>query len=210
MILANEKREISTNSKVEIHTGNFLDYTIGIPKVDLIVTSPPYVNSYEYADLHQLSTLWLNYANDYRDLREGSIGSLHHNYNFNSEWKNLNRVGSKIVSKLIYHKNHQMKSVAKYFLDMQKVAHRSFEILKKQGLAFFVIGNTEYKGVRIDNALHLAESLIDAGFSQVLASKRKISNKILTPFRDDQGRFTTNSEGRKVYNEEFIVIGVKS
>lgn len=179
MILANEKREISTNSKVEIHTGNFLDYTIGIPKVDLIVTSPPYVNSYEYADLHQLSTLWLNYANDYRDLREGSIGSLHHNYNFNSEWKNLNRVGSKIVSKLIYHKNHQMKSVAKYFLDMQKVAHRSFEILKKQGLAFFVIGNTEYKGVRIDNALHLAESLIDAGFSQVLASKRKISNKIL-------------------------------
>ena len=28
-------------------------------EVDLIVTSPPYVTSYEYADLHQLSSLWL-------------------------------------------------------------------------------------------------------------------------------------------------------
>ena len=26
--------------------------------IDLIITSPPYVTSYEYADLHQLSLLW--------------------------------------------------------------------------------------------------------------------------------------------------------
>ena len=32
--------------------------------VDLIITSPPYVTSYEYANLHQLSTLWLGYVND--------------------------------------------------------------------------------------------------------------------------------------------------
>ncbi len=30
--------------------------------VDLVVTSPPYVTSYEYADLHQLTALWFSYT----------------------------------------------------------------------------------------------------------------------------------------------------
>ena len=46
---------------------------------------------------------------------------------------------------------------------MQSVAKKTFKILNKTGVAFFVIGNTEYKTVKIDNAKHLSESLIDAG-----------------------------------------------
>jgi hypothetical protein len=51
--------------------------------------------------------------------------------------------------------------------------------------------------------------MLNAGFSEVLATKRKISNKILTPYRDSIGKFTSNSTGRKVYSEEFILIGSK-
>jgi hypothetical protein len=29
--------------------------------VTLVITSPPYVTSYEYADLHQLTSIWLGY-----------------------------------------------------------------------------------------------------------------------------------------------------
>ena len=90
---------------------------------------------------------------------------------------------------------------------MQEVAKKTHSIVKKNGLALFVIGNTEYKGVRIDNAKHLAESLIDAGFGRVLVTKRRISKKILTPFRDERGKFSSDSSGRKVYSEEFILIG---
>ena len=54
-------------SNIKIETDNFLNFT-DLPKVDLVITTPPYVTSYEYADLHQLSTLWLQYASDYRDL----------------------------------------------------------------------------------------------------------------------------------------------
>ena len=81
--------------------------------------------------------------------------------------------------------------------------------MNSNGAALFVIGNTEYKTVRIDNAKHLAESLLDAGFSSLHVSKRKISNKILTPYRDKRGKFTTNANGRKVYSEEFIIVGRK-
>ncbi|MBN2770465.1 MAG: class I SAM-dependent methyltransferase, partial [Spirochaetes bacterium] len=97
----------------------------------------------------------------------------------------------------------------KYFLDMQKVARKSYDMLKPDGMALYVIGNTEYKGVRIDNAKHLAESLFSAGFRDVRTTKRKISNKILTPFRDNLGKFSSDSSGRKVYSEEFILIGRK-
>ncbi|WP_244947476.1 class I SAM-dependent methyltransferase [Leptospira weilii] len=209
MIQANDESGTLSNSKIDIQTGNFLNENVSFPKVDLVVTSPPYVTSYEYADLHQLSSMWLDFATDYRILRNGSIGSLQHDYNFNSEWKNLNESGTKIVSKLIYQNKRKAKSVAKYFLDMQKVALKSYEILNKKGIAFFVIGNTEYKKVRIDNALHLAQSLNQAGFKKILTSKRKISKKILTPYRDKGGRFTTDSAGRRVYSEEFILIGIK-
>jgi hypothetical protein len=72
-----------------------------------------------------------------------------------------------------------------------------------------VIGNTEYKGVRIDNAAHLAESLLRGGFSSVRVAKRKMSRKILTPYRDSVGQFSRRSEGRHVYGEEFVLIAAK-
>lgn len=209
MYSANDEIEDLSSADSDIVTGSFLGDSWDIPSIDMIITSPPYVTSYEYADLHQLSSLWLGYVHDYRDLRNGTIGSLHHDYNFSRELKKLNSTGMKIVTLLLDQHRSKARSVAKYFLDMQAVARKAFSILKSRGAALFVIGNTEYKTVRIDNAKHLAESLIDAGFSTVSVTKRKISNKILTPYRDKRGKFTTNKTGRKVYSVEFIIIGRK-
>lgn len=207
MYAANEDAAQLSSSASDIITGSFLDNLGVVPAIDMVITSPPYVTSYEYADLHQLSSLWLGYVDDYRDLRCGTIGSLHHEYNFNKELKRLNATGIKIVSHLLDQHKSKARSVAKYFLDMQSVAKKTHSILNKNGMALFVIGNTEYKGVRIDNAKHLSESLFEAGFSSIQVTKRKISNKILTPYRDELGKFTTNASGRKVYSEEFIIIG---
>ena len=209
MVQAAQEIDYLSNADSEIVTGSFLDDAWDIPSVDMIVTSPPYVTSYEYADLHQLSSLWLGYVDDYRNLRNGTIGSLHHDYNFNKELKRLNSTGLKIVTLLLDQHKLKARSVAKYFLDMQQVAQKSFSILNENGAALFVIGNTEYKNVRIDNAKHLSEALFNAGFTEVSVTKRKISNKILTPYRDKWGKFTSNANGRKVYSEEFIIIGRK-
>ena len=209
MMSANDANDIIGSSISDITTGNFLDNSLQCPKVDMIITSPPYVTSYEYADLHQLSSLWLGYAHDYRDLRAGSIGSLQHVYNFDKELKRLNRTGASVVFRLIDRDKSQARSVTKYFLDMQQVAKKCHGMLSTGGMALFVIGDTEYKGVRIENARHLSESLLESGFEKVLITKRKISGKILTPYRNAYGRFTTDKGSRKIYGEEFIVIGRK-
>lgn len=197
-------------SKITIRNSNFLSTnTKSIGNVDMIVTSPPYVTSYEYADLHQLSSLWLGYANDFRDLRNGSIGSTQHDFNFNRESKRLNTTATKIVFSLYDKDPNIAKSVAKYYLDMQQVANKCSNVLNENGRAIFVIGNTQYKDVYVDNARHLAESLMASGFKKISIAKRKISNKILTPYRDSNGRFTNDKTGRKIYSDEFVLIAAR-
>ncbi|PJF28394.1 MAG: hypothetical protein CUN52_13245, partial [Phototrophicales bacterium] len=46
--------------------------------VSLVVTSPPYVTSYEYADLHQLPALWFAYTDDLSQFRKQFIGTAYH------------------------------------------------------------------------------------------------------------------------------------
>jgi len=181
------------------------------PTVSLIITSPPYVTSYEYADLHQLSSLWLGYTDNYQSLRKGTIGSIHNSEDYYFEIMDLNTVGRNIVQQMREKQipNSKIKSVARYYIDMQKTTSKCYTMIEDGGMAFFIVGDTEYKGVKIENSRHLAESLLVNGFNEVSISKRKISNKLLTPYRDEIGRFTTNKNERKVYHEEFIIIGKK-
>jgi len=206
---ANNENDINKHSKVRIENINFLKKKIKSSFADLIVTSPPYVTSYEYADLHQLSSLWLGFVDDYKLLREGTIGSLYHNSNLNSDIKLINKTGEEIVFKLYNQDKGKAKSAAKYFVDMQKSTGKAYKMLNNNGIALFVIGNTEYKSVKINNAKHLVESMLSSGFKNIEITKRKISGKILTPYRDKKGKFTTDKNSRKVYAEEFIVIGRK-
>ena len=209
MIEAYSESRVKNNAKIEIVNESIFDESAENGNIDMIVTSPPYVTSYEYADLHQLSTLWLDYTSDYRNFRKGTIGSDYYTNGVMDEYAQLNSSGMKIVDEMQKIDKAKSKSVAKYYLDMQKVAKKSYDLLNNEGYALFVIGNTEYKGVRIDNAKHLSQSLFDAGFRELQITKRKISNKILTPYRDANGKFSSDSSGRKIYSEEFIVIGKK-
>ena len=194
----------------DIRRASILNINIDEPFVDLIVTSPPYVTSYEYADLHQLSTLWLEYTDDFKSLREGTIGSLYHSEEFNKNLKILNNVGQEIVFRMYSTDKRKARSVAQYYIDIQSTIHKVVEMLNPGGACLFVIGNTEYKGVKIDNAKHLTECLLTEGLVNVEVDRRKISNKILTPYRDNNGKFASvKGSCRKVYSEEFVIFARK-
>lgn len=203
---ANAENTSSMEGTADVETVNFLEKEIEGPFVDLVVTSPPYVTSYEYADLHQLSTLWLGYTNDFRTFRKGTIGSLHHSDDFAENMKMLNETGLEIVMKIYSVDKKKSRAVAQYYNDMQKAVHKVKKMLLPGGACLFVIGNTEYQGMRIDNAKHLVECLFAEGFRDVSVDRRKISNKILTPYRDANGKFAMpDASSKKVYAEEFVV-----
>lgn len=197
-----------SNADIVINCDNFLAID-NLPHTDLIVTSPPYVTSYEYADLHQLSSLWLGYANDYRELRKGSIGSVYNSDDFTIDFDKLNETGKSIVKFLQASDKalSKVKSVARYFIDMQSAVEKCTQMLNKNGMIFFVVGDTEYKGVKIQNSKHLIEAMESNGYADIKIAKRTISKGICVPYRDEKGKFSTDKSKRKVYHEEFIISG---
>ena len=176
--------------------------------VDLIITSSPYVTSYEYADLHQLSTIWLDLADDLTEYKKKFIGTSYKNYK-NKKLRSL--IAMDIVDKMSKKDKKMAKEIEAFFIDMEEVFDESFRILKPGGRCCYVIGNTKLKGVEILNAEVFAESLQYSGFRLDRIIKREIPSKILPQKRDEKtGRFAKNSEANtEAYPIEYIVIGLK-
>ena len=197
-------------AKTQIRARNFLGGTWNGAKADLIVTSPPYVTSYNYADIHQLSTLWLGYASDYRSLRRNMLGNRHGVRGPQPRMiKKLGEAAWRTYRDMQTEDASHATAIARYFVDLNKVVQRCWIVLEDGGMVVFVIGNTQYKGVKVDNAGHLTASMERAGFGDICVIPRKVSLKIMTPYRDTRGRFTRDSTQRKVYAEEFVLIGRK-
>jgi len=176
--------------------------------VDLIVSSSPYVTSYEYADLHQLSTIWLDLADDLKEYRKDFIGTSYKKY---ENKKVRSKVALDIVKKMFTKNQKMAKEIEAFFIDMQEVFDESFRILKPGGRCCYVIGDTRLKGVEILNAEVFAESLQYSGFNLDRIIKREIPSKILPQKRDKKtGRFASNDNAStQAYPVEYIVIGLK-
>ena len=176
--------------------------------VDLIVSSSPYVTSYEYADLHQLSTIWLDLAEDLKEYRKEFIGTSHKEY----EHKRLrSQIALEIVNNMLKKSEKTAEDIEAFFIDMGEVFDESFRILKPGGRCCFVIGNTRLKGVDILNAEVFAESLQYSGLKLDRVIKREIPSKILPQKRDEKtGKFASNdSADAEAYPIEYIVVGLK-
>ncbi len=194
--------------QIQIIRRNFLSINTRKYKADLIITSPPYVTSYDYADIHQLSILWLGFYSKYQDLRKNMVGNIYGVAKpSNEKLQSLPSVGEQIYKKLREKHKAKANSTARYFIDIREATENCYKILNKNGMTVFVIGNTNYKGVEVDNAQFLGDCMESAGFKKIEKIPRKISSKTLTPYRDAKGRFTRDKNHRKVYSEEFIFIG---
>ena len=75
--------------------------------IDLIITSPPYVTSYEYADLHQLPLLWFGVLKDLPEFRKKIIGSSSRE---RQEIKLQSYIAEDIVSKIKNRKAIEVKN----------------------------------------------------------------------------------------------------
>lgn len=173
-------------------------------KASLIVTSPPYVTSYEYADLHQLPLYWLGYLDELAKFRRKFIGS---SASQRKEVKLCSNLASEIVSKLGISKKG--REVQNYFADMYETFIEMYRVLKPKGKSCIVIGNTHFKGVDIQNAEVFIEQMETIGFEVFDIIKREIPSKILPSTRDkNTGQFTrvTDANLSLAYPTEYILI----
>ena len=199
------KHNIDTYRK--IYNADARDLPWETESIDLIITSPPYVTSYEYADLHQLPALWFGYLEELSEFRKKFIGSSRRD----REKVNMcSSLAENIVRKLGNTK--KAREVATYYSDMFESFKEMKRVLRSKGKVAIVIGNTRIKGVDILNAEVFAEQLQNLGFRILEVIHRKIPSKMLPSTRDPKtGRFIASNNSSKVlaYPSEFIVVGEK-
>jgi len=148
-----EFKKRASNSKISVIWGDLRNLQgIGGRKADLVVTSPPYANTYDYYLYHKLRMYWLDY--DYKYVQENEIGSRN--------------------------KHSSKKQGMEYYInDMRKCFEKISLWLKKDRYAAFIIGDSVISGEKISGdkiIIKLAEevgmSLIDkVDYSQDLSSK---------------------------------------
>jgi DNA modification methylase len=174
--------------------------------VSLIVTSPPYVTSYEYADLHQLTALWFEYTKSVNEFREGFIGSVHKKEFDHNGIKS--KLAKQEIEELRKKSKKEAEAVKNYFFEMQQCFEEMYRVLKPNGRACIVIGNTELRKVPILNAEVFVEMMLNLGFKIHKIIKRRIPSKVLPQTRDSKtGRFTATGESdRLAYAYEYILI----
>ena len=179
--------------------------------IDLIITSPPYAISYEYADIHQLSLLWFGFINDLSKVRAKYIGTSSKR-TITNEKKTSSTIATKVIKSLSFYDAGLANQVNNYVMDLEKSFGEMHRVLKYGKRACILIGDTKYKGVNIKNTEVSVELLKTTGFRIEDIIKRKISSKIFTPYRDSKGKFSSSREGNKIkiYQYEYIIIARKS
>lgn len=173
-------------------------------KAQAIITSPPYVTSYEYADLHQLPSLWFGYLSELPEFRKKFIGSA---YKDRESTDLKSALAQNIVEQL--GDNKKGREVRHYFADMLETFTEVKRVLKTGGKACVVIGNTQFQGVDILNAEVFQEQFENIGFTTHNIIHREIPSKMLPSTRDiETGQFvkTTDKKAKLAYPTEYILV----
>jgi len=206
-------KELNRLNHSNVSTSIFLEdarnTSILSSSIDIVITSPPYVTSYEYADLHQLTAYWFDYVENLLEFRKNFIGTF---FSYGEGLASLSPLAQKTIDKIEVKHTRTAKEVANYFVDMASVSDEMFRILTCKGKAFVVIGNTTYRNVKIQSAEIFCELLELSGFEIEDVIKRSIPFKLIPTIRDKvTGKFTTlkNKNSKKIYPEEYIIIAKK-
>ncbi len=138
--------------------------------VDLVLTSPPYLNAIDYLRGHRLSLVWFGYAlSGLRTTRSESIGAERGLAGHDSE---VTYVAGGFARDLDPLGPRMTRVLWRYATDLLAIVGETRRVLRPGSRAVMVIGNSFVKGVRIDNAAGLVRAAHVAGLELVEARER--------------------------------------
>jgi DNA modification methylase len=138
----------------KLNEGDARDLPLRDETIDLVITSPPYLNAIDYLRGHKLSLVWMGHSiKEIRTLRAHNIGA---------ESAMHSTAGTKHVQialeamcdlkKLSARINGML---ARYVHDMNSVLSEISRVLKRSGEAVVVVGDSTIRGVFVKNSTAL-------------------------------------------------------
>ncbi|MDH7577266.1 MAG: DNA methyltransferase [Bacillota bacterium] len=159
--------------------------------VDLIVTSPPYVNALDYYRVHMYNMLWLGL--DFGLFKQHEIGGH-----------------SQFIA-------NRFRLLARYLGDMLRALCEMHRVLKKGKLCVVVVGNSSLEYELIETHKFLAALAARAGFAHLksifrnIDVTRKYTNVEVGKIEDEYILVfqKLNEDGARAGDEEFIMDAVR-
>lgn len=184
--------EEKIDNKVDLVDGDAL-LTIKEFKADVAITSPPYINAFDYPRTLRLENLWLGVHTEKSllDTKGNYVGT--ERFNLNREKQKKSSIFSKsctlknIFDKLIKKDEKRAYIVKKFFEDMESNLKNVNNHLKEEGHYIIVIGNSLIRGINVESWKIINEIAKENGFEYVEHFSYKIQNPYIRIPRNGKG-----------------------
>jgi len=146
-------RDSGNDIKLEIKIGDSRNLPFKDGCCDYIITSPPYLNRYDYTRLYALELEFLFLDDDgLKKLRKNTLRS--HTEAAGYEYKDVKSTIFKTTIDEIKKRklsNIQIPSMIKsYFSDMQYCLEEYSRVLKENGKVVLIVGNSRFSGIHVE------------------------------------------------------------
>jgi hypothetical protein len=146
---------------------------IATDSVDLIVTSPPYLNALDYMRGHKMALVWFGWSvAELRALRGRSIGAER------APDADVSAKTSELVDLIREQATEPsalpVRTIERFAGDMQGFAYASHRVIRQGGKAVFVVGNSTLRGNYIRNDVIVQQAMESAGFREINRYEREI------------------------------------
>lgn len=156
--------------------------------IDLVITSPPYLNSRDYTDTYMLELRTLNLtknSNEVRELRKKTLRS-----HVQIKWQDNAEINNELLEKTLVELQKAterervwnksiLDMIRLYFVDMKTIFKVIYKKLKKEGRVYFNVSNSAYFNILI-NTLEICASIAEEeGF--IVKEIRKARNLRTSP-----------------------------
>lgn len=173
------KNKNPVNNKARLYN---LDSRIGIANeikdesIDLVITSPPYLNSRDYTDTYMLELKTLKFTSsseEIKKLREKTLRS-----HVQIKWRDTANVKNELLENTLEKLEEASKEMEKwndsiidmvrlYFVDIQNIFRVLYTKMKQNGRIYFNVSNSAYFNILV-NTLEICASIAEQeGFTVV-------------------------------------------
>ena len=162
-------------------------------KVDLAITSPPYINAFDYVRSLRLENAWLGFYGDTNiiDIKKKQVGTEYIPSKIYSQ--KIKKTGIKKLDSITDSISEKDKKrgyvVWKFFDDMGKNFSEVYRLLKEKGHYIVVIGNSKIRGIDVPTHELFIEIAEKKGFKVENIFSYVIRNRYIRIPRSGQGGY---------------------
>lgn len=196
--------ERSIVGRVDVRRGDARALDLPDSSVDLIITSPPYLNAIDYLRGHKMSLIWLGHTiPEIRKIRSNSIGA--ERALDGATRSQVTEMVQEVKESSLFPNDLPIGTITRYAHDLCLFAKELHRVSKPGSEAVTVIGNSTLRGNYIQNDVLVRRAYELAGFNVLNRTERDLpENKRYLPVRT---RDKNSSMAKRMRTEVVLTVG---